>query len=186
MPSTDKEMQCREIITKAVCGKGRKVSLRKYTITPKQRVTNIMGCWIINHSFDADKVGDVIEVAGSFDVQIWVSNNNNTDTNVIKENIRYVEQVPLSFFDNNCRGKLDIFAHAAQHPNCLEAKLSNNGDSIIFKVESEFEVEVVGETKLCVVLCDHCGDGGKDVDFDDIEDIEDFDDLDDTIIDDLD
>ncbi|HJV45368.1 MAG TPA: outer spore coat protein CotE [Bacillota bacterium] len=186
MPSTDKEMQCREIITKAVCGKGRKVSLRTHTITPKQRPTNIMGCWIINHSFDANKVGDVIEVAGSFDVQIWVSYNNNTDTTVIKENVAYVEQVPLSYFDTNCRGKLEIMAHATQHPNCLEAKISKSGDSIKVKVESEFEVEVIGETKLCVVLCDSCGDGEKDVDFDDVEDIEDFDDLDDTIIDDLD
>jgi len=186
MPSTDTEMQCREIITKAVCGKGRKVSLRTHTITPKQKPSNILGCWIINHSFDANKVGDVIEVAGSYDVQIWVSFNKNTDTAVIKENVSFVENVPLSFFDNNCRGKLEVHAQALQQPNCLEAKISGTGDSILVKVESEFAVEVVGETKLCVVICDSCHDDEKDVDFDDLEDFDDFDDLDDNIIDDLD
>ena len=54
------------------------------------------------------------------------------------------------------------------------------------KVESEFAVEVIGETKLCVVVCDNCDDGEKDVDFDDLEDVEDFDDLDGDFIDDLD
>lgn len=184
MPSTNKEMQCREIITKAVCGKGRKFSQRSHTITPKQSPSNILGCWIINHSFDASKVGDVIEVAGSYDVQIWVSFNNNTDTAVIKEKVNFVENVPLSFFDNNCRGNLEIMAQATQQPNCLEARIVN-GD-IMVRVESEFAVEVVGETKLCVVICDNCDDE-KDVDFEDLEDVEDFDELDpDMIIDDLD
>lgn len=185
MPSTDKEMQCREIITKAVCGKGRKFSQRTHTITPKQTPSNILGCWIINHTFEANKVGDVIEVAGSYDVQIWVSFNKNTDTVVIKENVAYVENVPLSFFDSNCRGKLEIFADSTQQPTCLEAKIVNGG-SILVKVESEFAVEVIGETKLCVVICDSCDEGEKDVDFEDLEDVEDFDDLDGDLIDDLD
>lgn len=185
MPSTDKEMQCREIITKAVCGKGRKFSGRTHTITPKQTPSNILGCWIINHTFDATKVGDVIEIAGSYDVQIWVSYNNNTDTSVIKENVSFVENVPLSFYDSNCRGKVEIFSQATQQPNCLEARIVNSGD-ILVKVESEFAVEVIGETKLCVVICDNCDDGDKDIDFDDLEDVEDFDDLDGDLIDDLD
>jgi spore coat protein E len=187
MPSTDKDLQCREIITKAVCGKGRKFSQRTHTITPKQSPSNILGCWIVNHSFDAEKAGDVIEVTGSYDVQIWVSHNNNTDTSIIKEHVSYVESVPLSFYDSNCRGNMEICAQETQQPNCVEAKVSTSGDVIVVKVESEMAVEVVGETKLCVVICDHCDDGDKDVDFDDLEDFEDFDDLDpDTIIDDLD
>jgi spore coat protein E len=187
MPSVDKELQCREIVTKAVCGKGRKFFRKTHTITPKHSPSNILGCWVINHSFEAAKVGDVIEVTGSYDVQIWVSYNNNTDTAVIKENVSFAESVPLSFFDSNCRGKLEIHAQASQQPNCVEARISSSGDSIIVKVESEFVVEVIGETKLCVVVCDRCDEEEKDMDFDDFDDVEEFDDLDpNSIIDDLD
>src|SRR5699024_9528403 len=141
-------------------GKGRKFSGRTHTITPKQPPSNILGCWIINHTYEADKVGDVIEVRGSYDVQIWVSYNNNTDTAVIKENVTFVENVPLSFYDNNCRGKLEVFAQATQQPNCLEARIVGGGN-IQVKVESEFAVEVIGETKLCVVICDRCDEDDK-------------------------
>ncbi|RKD24307.1 spore coat protein [Ammoniphilus oxalaticus] len=187
MPSTDKEMQCREIITRAVCGKGRKFSGRSHTITPKQPPSEVLGCWIINHKYEADKVGDVIEVTGSYDVQIWVSYNDNTDTAVIKETVTFVESVPLSFYDDNCRGKLEVYAQATQQPNCLEAKLVGDG-RVVVKVETEYAVEVVGETKLCVVICDSCDDDEKDFDFGGLDDVEEFDELefDEDFIDDLD
>jgi spore coat protein E len=174
MPSTDKDLQCREIITKAVCGKGRKFSQKTHTVMLKENASNILGCWIINHTYHAEKVGDAVEVAGSYDVQTWVSLNDNTDTKIVKEKVSFHESVPLAFFDANSRGELEVYSHATQEPSCVEARISSNGDSIEVKVESEFEVEVIGETKLCVVTCDDC-------------DIEDFDDLDaDSLIDDLD
>ena len=46
-------MAYKEIVTKAVIGKGKKKYHNKYQITTEQSPTTILGCWIINHNFSA-------------------------------------------------------------------------------------------------------------------------------------
>lgn len=190
MSGTDKDLQYREIIVKAVCGKGRKFSQAAHTVTPNHSPSTILGAWIINHTYETSKSGDVVEVVGSYDINIWYSYDNNTRTEVTKENVSYVEQVPLSYVDNNYRGETEVSAIATQQPNCIEAVVNSSNDGIYVKVEREFTVEVVGETKVCVVVnpegCDDMCE--KDFDFEEeFADDESIDDLDpDVIIDDLD
>lgn len=183
----DKDMKCREIITKAVCGKGRKFSQATHTVTPPHTPSSILGAWIINHSFSAQKAGDVIEVVGSYDINVWYSYDKNTKTDVAKETVSYVEQVPLSYLDSNCReDSVEVAAVASQAPNCIEAKISSSG-GVLIQVEREFAVEVIGETKVCVYVCDDCDMDDKEFNFDDEIDTDDFENLDpDLFIDELD
>lgn len=189
MSSTVNDLQSREIITKAVIGRGRKFSQATHTITPSHTPSTILGAWIINHTFSAEKAGEAVEVVGSYDINIWYSYANNTKTEVSKETVSYVDQVPLSYYDGNVRGKVEVTAQALQQPNTIEAKVAGSRDSIVVKVEREFSVEVVGETKINVLVTNTPGDlEDKDFDFDDdFNDTDSFDDLDpDIIIDDLD
>ena len=39
----------REIVTKAVVGKGKKHFVNQSTVTPEVVPTTILGCWVINH-----------------------------------------------------------------------------------------------------------------------------------------
>lgn len=39
----------KEIVTKAVLGKGRKTFYTEYKIKPEIEPTAVLGCWIINH-----------------------------------------------------------------------------------------------------------------------------------------
>ena len=39
----------REIVTKAVVGKGKKTFTTTKTVTPECIPTTILGCWVINH-----------------------------------------------------------------------------------------------------------------------------------------
>jgi spore coat protein E len=183
--SLNKDFKTREIITKAVCGKGRKFSQATHTVLPPNSPSSILGAWIINHSFEAQKAGDVIEVVGTYDINVWYSYAKNTKTDVAKETVSYVEQVPLSYLDSNSREEtLEVTAKATQEPNCIEAKVSSTGDGVVIHVEREFTVECLGETKVCVVCVDTDEDD-KEFDFEEID--EDFDDLDpDLFIDDLD
>ncbi|WP_027417860.1 outer spore coat protein CotE [Aneurinibacillus terranovensis] len=177
MSSTDKEMQCREIVTKAVCGKGRKYSTAAHTVTPSHHSLTILGCWVINHVYKAVQIGEAVEVSGSYEVNIWYSYNNNTETTVQKETIKFVDTVPLSYYDSNCRGDVEVTARVTQDPHCVEAKLT--GGKIVVTVEREYSVEVVGETKLCVVICDSCDDDYKEELYaDTFDDLDEFTDLD--------
>ena len=183
MSHTEKEIQCREIITKAICGKGKKFSQATHTITPSHSPTSILGCWIINHSYTAEKVGDTVEVNGSYDINVWYSYNNNTKTEVATETVSFVEPVPLSIIDKNCLdGHLEVNSKAIQQPTACEATISDNGHSVLVQVEREYGVEVYGETKVCVMICPNGCNDYDDKEFyfdaDDDDDEQDYDDLD--------
>ncbi|WP_078554551.1 outer spore coat protein CotE [Bacillus alkalicellulosilyticus] len=153
MSETDKDLNFREIITKAVCGKGRKFSQASHTISPSQRPTSILGCWIINHKYEAAKKGDAVEVLGSYDINVWYSHHNNTKTEVATETVTYTDVVPLAVRDQNILSEdVEVIARAVQQPNTLEATVSPNGSTVVVQVEREFLVEVIGETKINVAV----------------------------------
>ncbi len=166
----------REIITKAVVGKGRKFTQSTHTISPSHRPTSILGCWIINHQYDAKKCDNTVEVNGRYDINVWYSYNDNTKTEVVTETVTYTDVIKLKYKDDNFLGDdFDVIAGVLQQPNCLEATISPNGNKVVVQVEREFLAEVVGETKVCVAVNpDGCED--EDWDCDDVDD-EEFEDL---------
>jgi spore coat protein E len=176
MSGTDKDLQCRELIAKAVCGKGHKYTQTTHTIIPSHAPSTILGCWVINTNFQAEKVGDAVEVSGTYDVNLWFSFANNTQTDVKRETMKFSVLVPLSYYDKNSRGDLEIIARVVEQPKCVKAELVGGG-TVTVKVDCEFAVEVIGETKVCVVVCQSCDD--KEYLFDDYEENSDeFDDFD--------
>ncbi|OEH84790.1 hypothetical protein BHU72_08120 [Desulfuribacillus stibiiarsenatis] len=153
MVYVDNQVNTREIFTKAVCAKGRKYSQALHIVKPVNVPTSILGAWVINHTCISEKVGDIVEVAGSYDLNIWYSYDNNTKTTVAKELVTYVEEIPLQKIDTNYTGnQMEVITLVKQQPNCLEAKIDLDGASIRIKVEKEFFVELVGETKISVLV----------------------------------
>jgi len=142
----------REIITKAVCGKGNKFTKAKHKITPPHKPSSILGCWIINHKYKARKVAkDKVEVTGSYDISIWYSFHKNTKTEAITERVTYKETVPLTEKDKHCfRGADEVIVKVTQQPNCLECEISKCGEKILVEVERGFTVKLLGETKIYV------------------------------------
>ena len=189
MAIMDKDLEFREIITKAVCGKGRKFSQVTHSITPPHHPTSILGAWIINNQYESVKSGEGIEVVGTYDINIWYSYDNNSKTDVAKETVSYVEVVPLSYEDPKHRVSTEeVSAEATQEPNCVEASVSSDRTQVIVRVEREFAVEMIAETKVTVLVSPHGLDEleDKDVDFQyEIEGEEDdYEDLDPDLLDD--
>ncbi|UOF89428.1 outer spore coat protein CotE [Fodinisporobacter ferrooxydans] len=154
MVLSDKDLSYREIITNAICGKGNKYSQTTYTIRPAHTPTTIGGCWVMNHSYEAELVGEVVEVHGRFDVNVWYSYNGNSETAVAKERVSYREQIPLRDVDPNCfKDGMEVAVKVVQMPNCLDATVVDNSNEILVRVEKEMAVEVIGRTKVCVVTC---------------------------------
>lgn len=170
------EFEYREIITKAVVGKGRKFTQSTHTISPSHKPTSILGCWIINHQYDAKKCDNTVEVNGRYDINVWYSYADNTKTEVVTETVKYTDVIKLKYKDDNFLGDdFDVVARVLQQPNCLEATISPNGNKVIVQVEREFLAEVIGETKVCVAVNPE-GCVEDDWDVDDVED-EEFEDL---------
>ena len=116
------DQQYREIITKAVIGKGRKFKQDTNYITPTHRPSSILGCWIINHHYHAKLINDeTVEIKGSYDANVWYAFNDNTKTEVVSERVEYCDKIPLSIRDKHHLGdECEVIAKVIQQPNCLE------------------------------------------------------------------
>ena len=134
----------REIVTKTVLGKGKKLFTNKYTLTPEEVPTTILGCWIINHKFEGIKENDKIRIKGTSDVNIWYSYDNDTKTLVSKQTITYNELVNITRKRNsNIDNNEEVIVRSLSGPTCTKVDI-NNG-RIEYEVEKELGIELVGD-----------------------------------------
>ena len=60
--------EIREIVTKTVIGKGKKLIRLEESILPVNEPFSILGCWIINHDFSATLTDNLVNLEGTFEV----------------------------------------------------------------------------------------------------------------------
>ena len=141
----------KEIVTKAVIGKGKKYFKDNYSITLENTPTTILGCWVINHKFKGYKTNDKIGVNGSYDVNIWYSYENDSKTAVVNKNISDNDLFNVRLKENaDLSNDTDIIVRTLKQPNCSGVNI--DGKSITFDIEKELGVEVVGETKVKIAI----------------------------------
>lgn len=133
----------REIVTKAVVSKGKKLFTSTNTVTVNNPST-ILGCWVINHNFNGVKEGNKIIIDGSYDVNIWYSYDNDTKTDVIRETNKYSEVINMRERDNTS-GE-EIIVRSLKQPNCVKVDIDNN--NIVYTIEKELGIELVGDIKV--------------------------------------
>ena len=144
-------MAYKEIVTKAVIGKGKKKYHNTYQISTEQAPTTILGCWIINHNFSAHESDGKILINGSFDANIWYSYDNDTKTTVVSKKITYTEEEKLTVESKNVVNK-DIIVRSLKQPTCISAK--EEGNSINIEIEKELGLEIIGDTKVKISSVD--------------------------------
>lgn len=137
----------KEIVTKAIIGKGKKYFKNNYSVTVNDNPTTVLGCWIINHKFKGYKSGGQIGVDGSFDVNIWYSYENDSKTTVVNQKFEYNDLFNVKTKENaDLTGDTDIIVRSLKQPTCSKVDVKEN--IINFDVEKELGVEIVGETKF--------------------------------------
>jgi len=134
----------KEIVTKAVVGKGKKRFKNSYTVEADNTPTTILGCWVINHGFKGYKAGDKVGVNGSFDINIWYSYDNDTKTDVIRQTDNYNEIVTIK--NNRDVVNEEIIVRSLKQPSCV--KVDIEGNDIVYTIEKELGIELVGDEKV--------------------------------------
>lgn len=142
----------KEIVTKAVVGKGKKYFKNNYTLETTDNPTTVLGCWVINHKFKGYKSGEKIGVDGSYDVNIWYSYDKDSKTTVVNKKVDYNDLFNVKIRENaDLTGDTDIIVRTLKQPNCTKVNINENG-SINFDIEKELGVEIVGETKMKIAV----------------------------------
>ena len=86
----------KEIVTKAVIGKGKKYYKNAYTIETEHIPTTVLGCWVINHSFKGTDVGGKIVINGSFDINLWYKYIDRYINKAKRRKLFEIEYVPIT------------------------------------------------------------------------------------------
>ena len=133
----------REIVTKAVISKGKKLFTSNHSVEANNPST-ILGCWVINHNFNGKLVGDKIIIDGSYDVNIWYSSDNDTKTEVVTDTNTYHEVVNMR--EHEEVDDEQIIVRSLKQPSRVKAEINNN--TINYTIEKELGVELVGDIKV--------------------------------------
>ena len=143
----------RHIVTKAVVAKGKKRTESSETLRPPNTPSSILGCWVINHTYQSKKHGNYVEVTGKFDVNVWYAHHDHSKTSVYTETVNYKDRIKLHYRDKDTTGE-EVHVRVLQQPNCTEAIIANNGSCFQVTVERELLAEVVGETTIVIQVHD--------------------------------
>lgn len=138
-------MTYREIISKAVISKGKKVFSQEDKIKVNNNPSTVLGCWVINHKYNGVKQNDKIIIDGSYDVNIWYSCDNDTKTDVVKESHSYTETIKMKDIETNY-DNISIVIRSLNDPKCV--KVSILDDTINYQVDLELGIELVGDVKV--------------------------------------
>lgn len=142
----------KEIVTKAVVGKGKKYFKNTYTLEATNKPSTVLGCWVINHKFKGYKSGEQIGVDGSYDVNIWYSYENDSKTTVINKQIKYNDIFNVKVKEEaDLTGDTDIIVRTLKQPTCKKVDIGED-NIITFDIEKELGVEIVGETKMKIAI----------------------------------
>ena len=161
----------KEIMTKAIIGKGKKTTEQDLVITTDNNIDTVLGCWVINHSFSGLNNNGKVLVNGAYDVNVWYSYDNNTKTNVLVNRFTYQDTMNVNIKDNSeFTNTSDIIIRSLNQPSVIDVNVS--GNDIKLKVHKEMGAEIVGDTKVRVSVEDT---------FDDYEEIDDYDNIDEII-----
>ena len=142
----------KEIVTKAVIGKGKKYFKNNYNLLAENNANTILGCWVINHEFNGTVKGDKVVIDGNFDINIWYSYDNDKKTAVATKNIPYSEIVSVKTKEGTSILGSDIIVRALKQPTCSNVKAKD--DVIEFDIEKEMGIEVVNDEKVKIAIED--------------------------------
>lgn len=142
----------KEIVTKAVIGKGKKTFTSTNSVASDLKPTTILGCWVINHNFKGYKENDKIKIDGSYDVNVWYSYDDNTKTDVIRTTNDYQEVVHLTKKEEIDGENEEIIVRSLKQPTVIQADV--DGNNITYTIEKELGIELVGNTKVKIVVDD--------------------------------
>jgi len=135
----------KEIVTKAVVGKGKKTTEDTHIIESITNPSTILGCWVINHNFSGVKDNDSVRVKGSFDTNVWYSKDDNTSTEVYKDTIDYEEVIPIKKLDEY-DGQDEIMVRVIKQPTVTKAEIKDG--KIEYVIVKTIAAELVGDTKI--------------------------------------
>lgn len=142
--------EIREIITKAVIGKGHLKCKENQLIQVQQNIDHVLGCWIVAHQYESYLKNNKLYVKGNYDINLWYALNDEPQSKVHVETIQYVQELPIfTKEDVDFNNEIMLVCTCPMQPVCIEAKKIDLQEVEVC-VEKTLHVDIVGETKISI------------------------------------
>jgi len=142
----------REIVTKAVIGKGNRVFNTSVTMPETTGlVIRVLGAVMTNHCVNGEKSGDLVEISGSYEIHVWYTYDDDKQTDIVRMTVDYGDIVELYHpLRDNLLDSDEIIALEIVAPYATDVRI----EAGMIHVDVAFEVaaEVIGETKMRVAI----------------------------------
>ena len=159
----------REIVTRAVVGKGKIANSGEVLINVSNNITKVLGCWIINHYFVSNYENGKVFAKGKYDVHLWYGFNGDADTGIHKQTVDYIEEFSLNLKSNeSINENNDYIIKCLKYPTCSGLSLNDKG-VVSVKVEKELILDIIGETTLKVQTSTSCDEWEENDDINNID-----------------
>lgn len=146
----------REVAVKTLIGKGRQYLVKKTEIEVGENSSKSLGCWIINHHYEAYCRPDrKLYVKGDYDIELWMAVDNDQKSEVYRTSVAFDEEVNSAFKDLVTLSDEKFLKTLVLHyPTCTGMELTEPG-RVSITIESEYLVDVFAEALLVVVCADN-------------------------------
>ena len=159
----------KEIVTKAIIGKAKKNTILEHNVVTEDNINTVLGCWVINHTFNGINNGGKILVNGTYDINIWYSYDNNTKTNVLVKRFNYQDVMNIKLKENSNIVTSEIIVRSLNQPSVTDVRVENS--TIKLSVEKVLGVEIVGDTTVRVSVEDDYEEYEELIDDEEIEEV---------------
>lgn len=159
----------KEIVTKAIIGKAKKNTILEHNVVTEDNINTVLGCWVINHTFNGINNGGKILVNGTYDINIWYSYDNNTKTNVLVKRFNYQDVMNIKLKENSNIETSEIIVRSLNQPSVTDVRVENS--TIKLSVEKVLGVEIVGDTTVRVSVEDDYEEYEELIDDEEIEEV---------------
>lgn len=145
----------KEIVTKAVIGKGKKQFTDNLSLQVTNNPNTILGCWVINHNFSGTYSNGTVTINGNYDINIWYSYDNDTKTEVLKDTKNYTETINVQGVNSDTENE-EVIIRSLSGPSCSKAEIV--GNTINCTIDKTLGIELVGDTKVRINTLDEVDD----------------------------
>ena len=144
----------REILTKAIIAKGKKNIKESLSCNVSNNVSKVLGCWIINHFHTVIRENQKIFINGSYEVNVWYGYDGNTKCGLYSFSHSFNDEIPYTFTLEKVEldDKNDVKNYVIIEPSCM--KMTYLNQEVFIDVVREYDIDIVGETKLKIKVDD--------------------------------
>ncbi|MDD6302484.1 MAG: outer spore coat protein CotE [Bacillales bacterium] len=143
----------RDIIAKTLVGKGKLNQLIEKKIKLEEFVSKLLGCWVINLSYETKKEKDDVIIEGSFDIQLWYAFENDRKSQVYVEKVDFKETIKMFYRDYRIYDEESfIKVYVNTYPKCSKMEIVDGEVNLV--IEGVYYIDCFQDALLQVNCLD--------------------------------